>query len=210
MDPVKHRLRDPAAGGAAFLVPLARIKVASWKAQGVPGADIVNRLRGHLVGREIEGDLATIANALVRRMLVHEFEIAPRLAAGLTLIKTGDSLDPKSSARDVVDHEIGNPPFLRLGGNDQRLSRSIFGEIALGRANLYALFVRRALEEVPVGGLVGYVIPASFLGGPEFAFFRKRVLQIAEVLVIEVIEKRRDVFLMRSRMLVLSFSGGER
>jgi len=61
--------------------------------------------------------------------------------------------------------------------------------------NLYALFVRRALEEVPTGGLVGYVIPASFLGGPEFASFRKRVLQLAEVLVIDLIEKRSDVFL---------------
>jgi adenine-specific DNA-methyltransferase len=61
--------------------------------------------------------------------------------------------------------------------------------------NLYALFVRRALEEVSAGSLVGYVIPASFVGGPEFSSFRKRVLQLAEVLVIDLIEKRRDVFL---------------
>jgi adenine-specific DNA-methyltransferase len=39
------------------------------------------------------------------------------------------------------------------------------------------------------------VIPASFLGGPEFASFRNRVLQLAEVLVVDLIEKRRDVFL---------------
>jgi adenine-specific DNA-methyltransferase len=48
---------------------------------------------------------------------------------------------------------------------------------------------------VPTGGLVGYVIPASFLGGPEFSSFRKRVLQLAEVLVVDLIEKRSDVFL---------------
>jgi adenine-specific DNA-methyltransferase len=63
------------------------------------------------------------------------------------------------------------------------------------RVNLYALFVRRALEEVPIGGLIGYVIPASFLGGPEFASFRKRVLQLTEVLVVDLIEKRSAVFL---------------
>jgi adenine-specific DNA-methyltransferase len=195
MDPVRHRLRDPAAGGAAFLVPLARIKVAAWREVGLDDREIVYRLRGHLVGREIEPDLAVIANALVRRMLVREFRVSAKFVSKLALVKVGDSLDPKSSARDVVDHEIGNPPFLRLGGMDKRLSRTIFGEIASGRVNLYALFVRLALEEVSAGSLVGYVIPASFLGGPEFSSFRKRVLQLAEVLVIDLIEKRRDIFL---------------
>jgi adenine-specific DNA-methyltransferase len=195
MDPVQHRLRDPAAGGAAFLVPLARIKVAAWRRERLKDREIVSRLRRHLVGREIEPDLAAIANALVRRMLVYEFQVSAKLVSKLVLVKVGDSLDPASSRRDAVDHEVGNPPFLRLGGGDRRLSRPMFGEIASGRANLYALFVRRALEEVPVGGLVGYVIPASFLGGPEFASFRKRVLQLAEVLVIDIVEKRSDVFL---------------
>lgn len=195
MNPVEHRLRDPAAGGAAFLVPLARIKVAAWRRQGLGDAEIVRRLRAHLVGREIATELATIANALLRRMLIHEFRVSPTFASRLTLVKVGDSLDPKSSKRDAIDHEVGNPPFLRLGGTDKRLTRAIFGEIASRRANLYALFVRRALEEVPAGGLIGYVIPASFLGGPEFASFRKRVLQLAEVLVVDLIEKRNDVFL---------------
>lgn len=195
MDPVEHRLRDPAAGGAAFLVPLARIKVSAWRDQGLDDREIVRRLRLHLVGREIEPDLAAIANALLRRMLVYEFQMAPKFASRLTLVKVGDSLDPKSSSRDDINHEVGNPPFLRLGGADKRLSRPIFGEIASGRVNLYALFVRRALDEVPIGGLVGYVIPTSFLGGPEFASFRRRVLQLAEVLVVDVIEKRSDVFL---------------
>jgi adenine-specific DNA-methyltransferase len=195
MDPVEHRLRDPAAGGAAFLVPLARIKVSAWKKQGVADGEIVRRLRVHLVGREIEPDLATIANALLRRMLVCEFKLTPKSVARLRLVKVGDSLDRKFSLQDEIDHEVGNPPFLRLGGTDKRLSKLIFGEIASGRVNLYALFVRRALAEVPIGGMVGYVIPASFLGGPEFESFRRRVLQLAEVLVVDLIEKRSDVFL---------------
>jgi adenine-specific DNA-methyltransferase len=195
MDPVAHRLRDPAAGGAAFLVPLARIKVSAWKKQGLADSEIVRRLRVHLVGREIEPDLAEIANALLRRMLVCEFQLDSKSVARLRLVKVGDSLDPKASSRDDIDHEVGNPPFLRLSSSDKRVSRPIFGEIASGRVNLYALFVRRALAEVPIGGMIGYVIPASFLGGPEFASFRKRVLQLAEVLVVDLIEKRSDVFL---------------
>lgn len=195
MDPVKHRLRDPAAGGAAFLVPLARIKVSAWKKLGLADSEIVRRLREHLVGREIEPDLAALANALLKRMLVCEFQLAPKSVARLRLVKVGDSLEPRFSSGDEIDHELGNPPFLRLGGSDKRLARPIFGEIASGRVNLYALFVRRALAEVPIGGMIGYVIPASFLGGPEFESFRRRVLQLAEVLVVDLIEKRSDVFL---------------
>ena len=194
MDPIKHRLRDPAAGGAAFLVPLARIKVAAWKATGVPNRIIVNRLKRHLVGREIETGLAQVANLLVRRMLTHEFLIPLKLTKKLSLIKVGDSLIKSAGINDQIDHEVGNPPFLRLAGSDKRSRRSIFKEITVGRANLYTLFVRRALEEAPIGGLVGYVIPASFLGGPEFEAFRRHVLQISEILVIDLVEKRSDVF----------------
>ena len=152
-------------------MPLARIKVAAWRSQVRADREIVYRLRGHLVGPRDRTELAAIANALLRRMLVCEFQLAPKSVARLRLVKVGDSLDPKFSSRDDVDHEVGNPPFLRLGGSDKRLSRPIFGEIASGRVNLYALFVRRALAEVPIGGMIGYVIPASFLGGPEFEVF---------------------------------------
>lgn len=57
------------------------------------------------------------------------------------------------------------------------------------------MFVRRALDEVPPGGLIGHILPASFLGGPEFSAFRRRVLQLAEVLAVDVVQKRSDVFL---------------
>ncbi|MBX3447888.1 MAG: N-6 DNA methylase [Parvibaculaceae bacterium] len=195
VDVVEHRLRDPAAGGAAFLVPLARLKTAAWRAQKLSDREIVARLQRHLIGREIDRDLATIANALVRRMLVDEFKIDRSLAAKVRLVRVGDSLNPKAAAKDRIDHEVGNPPFLRLKNNDARAKRAIFSEMVSGRLNLYALFVRRALEEVPAEGTVGYVIPASFLGGPEFEAFRRRVLQLAEVLVIDQIEMRDDVFL---------------
>ena len=57
---MEYRLRDPAAGGAAFLVPpAAGIKMAAWRKWGLDDAEIARRLRVHLVGREIESELAT-------------------------------------------------------------------------------------------------------------------------------------------------------
>lgn len=193
LNPIRHRLRDPSAGGAAFLVPLAREMVRSWKRSGVCSTKIVARLRERLLGREIDAGLASIANALMRRMLVNEFGIGRELVRNLSLVRVGDSLT--SSAVSSYDHELSNPPYLRLDAEGQRRWRTQFSDILSGRLNLYAMFVRRALNDIPPGGLVGHVLPASFLGGPEFSAFRRRVLQLAEVRVLDVVEKRKDVFL---------------
>lgn len=195
LDLATHRLRDPAAGGAAFLVPLARRKVSVWRASGIADDVIVSDLAAQLRGCEIDADLASLANALLRRMLVEEFGLAEALVSSLTIVATGDSLAAPVGATVEIDHEIGNPPYLRLPRALETARQDEFLDISNGRLNLYAMFLRRALDHVPPGGLIGYVIPASFLGGPEFKTFRTTVTSLAEVLVIDLIEKRSDVFL---------------
>jgi len=192
LDTSRDRIRDPAAGGAAFLVPLAREMTAAWKARGMRSARIVSRLKSRLMGREIDPGLASVANALLRRMLVREFDVPPRLVQRLRLVRVADSLRTTVTLGDA--HEIGNPPYLRLSAGELPRWKSRFSDIASGRLNLYAMFVRRALAEVPANGLVGHIVPASFLGGPEFARFRRRVMELAEVVVLDLIEKRKDVF----------------
>lgn len=195
LDIGNDRIRDPAAGGAAFLVPLARRKIAAWRLAGISDDEILARLPKHLRGQEIDGDLAQLANALLRRMLVQEFGISSDSTTHLTLVATGDSLAEQVTGRFDVDHEIGNPPYLRLAHGHEAQRQAEFADIANGRLNLYVMFLRRAIDRVPPGGMVGYVVPASFLGGPEFKNFRSRIVQLAEVLVIDMIEKRSDVFL---------------
>ena len=193
LDPAHHRLRDPSAGGAAFLVPLARKMVSSWMSEGVRSAEIVTRLRDRLRGREIDPGLASVANALLRRMLVSEFGFSRDRVSDLSIVKVGDSLI--GSDLEDSDHELGNPPYLRLDAEEQRLWKKRFADIASGRLNLYTMFVRRALHEVPPTGLIGHILPASFLSGPEFSAFRRRIMQLADVLVLDLVEKRSDVFL---------------
>jgi adenine-specific DNA-methyltransferase len=193
LDPAQHRLRDPSAGGAAFLVPLAREMASAWLSEGVQPGEIIARLRARLHGREIDPGLTSVANTLLRRMLVSEFRISADLVSDLSVVKVGDSL----SVSDLSDgvHELSNPPYLRLDAKGQRRWKKRFGDIADGRLNLYAMFVRRALDQVAPNGLIGHVLPASFLGGPEFSAFRRRTMQLADVLVLDVVEKRKGVFL---------------
>jgi len=193
LNPTEQRLRDPSAGGAAFLVPLAREMASSWLSEGVLPDEIIIRLRARLHGREIDSGLASVANALLCRMLVSELGISPGIVSDLSVVKVGDSL--RVGEPDDSDHELSNPPYLRLDAKEQRRWKERFVDIAGGRLNLYAMFVRRALDQVPPNGLIGHVLPASFLGGPEFSAFRRCIMQLAEILVLDVVEKRRGVFL---------------
>lgn len=188
------RFHDPAAGGAAFIVPLARRLTALWLAGGARRETVVKRLAERLAGTEIDPSLAALANELIRRMLVREHGVLPGLAKALSLIRTGDSL---ADDRDILagSHEIGNPPYRRLSADEHAAAACRFKDIASGRMNLYAMFVRAGLDNVPVGGTVSHVVPASFLSGPEFRAFRKRVVQLADVEVLDLIEARESVFL---------------
>jgi adenine-specific DNA-methyltransferase len=94
------------AGGAAFIVPIAREMVALWRADVIPDLVIVERIRERLVGREIGLGLARLANALIRRCLVREHGIDAAIAETLDMIREGDLL--KVQNHDGADHEIGN------------------------------------------------------------------------------------------------------
>lgn len=192
VDIAKERVRDPAAGGAAFIVPIAREMVRRWREVGKSDSDIVELLSSHLMGREIDPDLAKLANALLHRCLTVEYGMARDLADSLELIATGDSL--AAEVDDKADHEIGNPPFLRLAAKDAPPEAFRYDDIAAGRLNLYSVFVRRGLAALPPGGILAYIIPASFIGGPEFRRFRLRVRQLADVLAVDMIEGRQTVF----------------
>jgi len=193
VDIARHRIRDPAAGGAAFLVPLARRMVARWRAEGLTDRGIASMLQRRLLGTEIDRGLADIANALLRRMLVREWGFRPSAVKDLEIVRTADALSLRAFG-DRADHEVGNPPYRRLAADEHAAMRERFADIASGRLNLYAMFVRRAVAEMPAGGLVGHLVPASFLGGPEFSAFRRRMLELAELLVVDLVEKRTDVF----------------
>ncbi|WP_160297779.1 Eco57I restriction-modification methylase domain-containing protein [Devosia chinhatensis] len=192
VDIASERIRDPAAGGAAFIVPIAREMVKRWRDAGKSDREVIALLSSHLMGREIDPDLAKLANALLHRCLTVEYGMSPDLAASLELIATGDSL--AAGVDDKADHEIGNPPFLRLAAKDAPPEASRFDDIVAGRLNLYSVFVRRGLAALPPGGILAYIIPASFIGGPEFRRFRLRIRQLAEVMAVDMIEGRQTVF----------------
>jgi adenine-specific DNA-methyltransferase len=190
LDLLAHRVHDPAAGGAAFVVPLVDAVAEQLLRSGLSHRAVLRELRTRLSGVEIDKGLARIANALVRRTLQARHGL--KCGTSFELIRVGDSL--MNPVRQV-DAVVGNPPYAKVGAANQRHWARKFPDILGGQLNLYAMFMRRSLDQVPDGGLSGFIVPTSFIGGPEFSQLRLSLLANADVLMIDLIEKRTGIFL---------------
>lgn len=190
LDCARHSIHDPAAGGAAFVVPLVRDTARLLLLAGTAEKELAAVLATRLSGMELDAGLATVANALVRRTLASEFGVVAE--EGFRLVRVGDSLTEDVAQSDAV---VGNPPYAKVGARKQRDWAKSFADILGGQLNLYAMFLRRSMDQVLPGGVVGVVVPTSFLHGPEFQTLRVALLSRADLLRVDLIEKRTDMFL---------------
>lgn len=168
---------DPAAGGAAFLSTVAaRMMALGRSAESSASA---------LQGVELDPDLAVLARALLGKTLGVELP-----ARGV--IRCGDALKVRIDER--ADLVLVNPPFGRRMG--AALEGVRWRRVASpGHVNIYALFVALALRCAKPGGLVGLVIPASFIGGPFYDRLRAHIRRRAQVLALGMVDDRDDLFL---------------
>jgi adenine-specific DNA-methyltransferase len=190
--PGHHRILDPASGGAAFLVPLAAHIANNGHKRGARAKTIIQDIERTLHGVEIDPGLAGLSHALLTDLLSAELE-----SSGLELDRLVQRANMLELQRPeaLYDAVIGNPPYGRILRPTAAMLKRYRSVIADGYANLYALFVEQALQWVRPGGVICLIIPMSFIGGPYFAELRKRILQSASVLRLDLIDKRTDVFL---------------
>jgi adenine-specific DNA-methyltransferase len=188
----RHRILDPASGGAAFLVPLAARIAAAGRRRGENARAILQSIATTLHGIEIDADLGKLSQALLKDLF--EAEVQTTKTDLSSLIDCADTLE-LGPPQDPYDAVIGNPPYGRIFRPKRALKERYKAVISEGYVNLYALFVEQALQWVKPGGIVCLIIPISFVGGPYFAAMRQRILSCATVLRIDLIDQRSDVFL---------------
>ncbi|MHC2435286.1 HsdM family class I SAM-dependent methyltransferase [Bradyrhizobium sp. USDA 4451] len=190
--PGHHRILDPASGGAAFLVPLAARILRQGRQRGSRAKTIVQTIGDTLHGVEIDNGLAQLSEALLTDLLYAEID-----ASGIELDGLVDRANTlELNKPDVLyDAVIGNPPYGRILRPTRFLRENFSSVISGGYVNLYALFIELALRWTRPGGVICLIVPMSFVGGPHFAALRKRILQRASVLRLDLIDKRSDVFL---------------
>jgi len=195
LDIREHRIADPAAGGAAFVVPLARLVLLH--SRGLPNHLRLEQLTNRLAGIEIDPGLGKLANHLLSRIVAAELGetrgFARILRGRRRLVRTANAL--QYTPEEPFDAIIGNPPYGRLTADEFATWRELYPEIARdGHLNWFAIFVRRSLDLLKPQGLLGFVLPTSFIGSPSYTGFRETVVQIADILRIDHIDQRKGLF----------------
>ncbi len=191
-DPCKHRTLDPASGGAAFLVPLARRIALALRERGRDSGSILETIESRLEGVEIEPHLTKLSHLLLADLLHDEIVDAGR-SLNVKVLRA-NALKQREPER-YFDAIIGNPPYGRIFRPSKELLTSFAPVITHGYVNLYALFIEQAIRWVRPGGIISLIVPTSFIGGPNFGALRKRILQSAQVQRVDPVDKRSDVFL---------------
>lgn len=182
---------DPACGGGSFLVPIARLLVATELAGGATVTRACNRSLSRLHGIEIDPGLATLSERLLRGMLQREYGFSGKNIA--KVVRRGDSLAIKVPDRYAL--AVGNPPYGKIGRAAGTKLGSMGGLANLGgHTNLYGLFLIRALDWLRPGGGLVFILPTSFVAGPYFSGLRQEILSRAEVIRIDLHEQREDLF----------------
>jgi adenine-specific DNA-methyltransferase len=172
-------------------------KLSKYKGQLalVENKAAVGNLFGKLLEKDIETDVKKLKTLIEKtgqeieavksnRLYVHAFEW--RFEFPEVLDDNGRFL-----GFDVV---IGNPPYIRIEDihwDYRRFYETIY-KTAVGRFDLYSLFIEKVTQiKLPVGGFA-FIVPGKFLNNKQFAVARKMICDKHGVTVVKIDDKVFD------------------
>ncbi|MER9871839.1 N-6 DNA methylase [Mesorhizobium sp. M0195] len=187
-NPFSHSVIDPACGGAAFLVPFA--KHMDKLTKDSIGLQTSEGILKRIVGVEIEPGLASLSETLIADTLNVD-----RLTVSGQVVRRGNALRLGMAKARSFDAVVSNPPYGRVFRAKAETVERWSDVISDGHVNTYALFVALSIKIAKPGGLIALIIPTSFIGGPYFSNLRMFIRREADVLRIELIQRRSEAFL---------------
>ncbi len=198
------RVLDPAAGAAAFLVPVAErmLRALGKCSPAIALQNLSTRLRGY----ERDRFAAWLGHVFIEAAALPWIQASSRRLG--EVISVRDSLrDTEAASFDLV---IGNPPFGRV--TLEPAQRARFARSLYGHANLYGLFLDLALQRAAPGGLVAFLTPSSFLAGEYFKNLRGLLWKEAPPVALDFITPRKGVFedVLQETVLATYRKGGKR
>jgi adenine-specific DNA-methyltransferase len=190
----KLRFVDPACGGAAFLLPTI-VKLRNMlRKQRVSPKEIVSAVNRQIFGIERDAVLAELAQQFMRIALAEE--LGDRRLRLDQLVRVGNALDLFSKEEiPLVDVVLCNPPYRKIGAHELRWFRRHFDGVISGQPNLYAMFMRAAMDMIAPGGLVALLTPTSYFSGPTFQPIRAHYVRSFSIQRIDLLHERDNLFL---------------
>ncbi len=192
---------DPACGMGSLLIPALRAAAARSGPLGL--SDLEQRFGGV----DLDPVAVELGNVVLAAELLPAWAALPPRRRGPLpeLLSVADGLDHRALRPKTI---VLNPPYGRVRLSHQ--DRVRWSDALFGHANRYALFVRWAIEHVADGGLVGAVLPTSFLGGSYFQRLRELIGREAPLRRVAFVEDRSGVFVgvLQETCLAIFEKGG--
>ena len=170
-----QNLIDPACGAGSFLIPALERYFQSflthhkWISDGI--LNLVQHKR--IVGVDINpfacalsrlGYIGFLIPYLVRAKL--EQGHLP-LIGHIPIVQADSLVDAKEQIKDnLYNYVVGNPPYVRiqrLNANGSKQSYLKLFDSAVGRFDLYSLFIERGLQLLKPNGTLGYITSNKFM-----------------------------------------------
>jgi methylase of polypeptide subunit release factors len=172
-----RRVVDPACGAGAFLLEAFQ-RGYRRRLEGGESPQAAARavLRNEISGIDIDAQALAVAEFSLRMAALK----LSRLDASIPLdLRHADALQPLKGLDGSCECIVGNPPFVEGRGLDvaelKRL-RHRFKSAAAGKVNLFAVFIERALELLTDGGVMAFIVPATFQRNERYRLLRELLL----------------------------------
>lgn len=188
-----HHWHDPACGGAAFLVPIAQRMAIELTSKGMAPLKVLKHIETHISGNDLDDTLLEISGQFLVMSLqgyVRKAKHPPQFK-----LKKGDGLIAEHAPVSAPDVVACNPPYRKLNAAETKKYQPQFEDVIRNQPNIYGFFIRKTLDIVKPGGLVGLLTPTSFLSGASFSKLRRVVAARSQVVQIDILGDRNSTFI---------------
>lgn len=180
---------DPAAGAGALLVPAVRQVLAHTSTASAE--EKLARAAWTVHGNDLDPLAVWLGNAILGAELLPTWASLPpeRRRPLPQLLEVANGL---ATSRPQAAITVMNPPYgrVRLPADErERWAQSLFGH-----ANRFGLFLHAAIDMTTPGGLIGAVLPTSFLGGAYYQRLREFIADRAPLARLVFVDERWGVF----------------
>lgn len=194
---------DPACGGAAFLVPIAQRMAQAMTNAGLSKNKVLGKLQKQLSGSDLDKTLLGISEQFLR-MALYPYITTRKQIPSFQLRRADGLLATWRSELPAPDVLACNPPYRKLKAAETTKYQAKFRDVIRNQPNMYGLFIRKTLDIVKPGGLIGLLTPTSFLSGASFSKLRTSLLERSDILHIDMLSDRGSMFISVEQETVIS------
>ncbi len=197
-----HHWHDPACGGAAFLVPIAQLMASELASKGLPARQILLHIEKHISGNDLDSTLLDISRQFLLMALqgyIQEAQYIPTFK-----LKKGDGLLASHDPITAPDVIACNPPYRKLSAAEAERYQFRFQDVIKNQPNIYGLFIRKTIDIVKPGGLIGLITPTSYLSGASFSKLRQFIAAQTHAVQIDLLGDRNSTFIAVEQQTVIT------